>query len=60
VREFIPTPPQKVTVRLPEGSRAKRVQLLVSGAHPKVAEMNGVVSLTIASILDHEVIAIDL
>jgi hypothetical protein len=60
VREFIPTPPQKVTVRLPEGSRAKRVQLLVSGAHPKVAETNGVVSLTIASILDHEVIAIDL
>jgi len=60
VREFIPTPPQKVAVRLPKGRRAKNVQLLVSGAHQKVAEINGVVSLTIASILDHEVIAIDL
>jgi hypothetical protein len=60
LREFIPTPPQKVAVRLPEASRAKKVQLLVSEAHPQVAEANGVVSLTIAAILDHEVIAIDL
>src|ERR1017187_282793 len=64
VREFIPTPPQKVEVRLPGGmpggSRAKKVQLLVSGARPKVAEMNGVAILTIAAIVDHEVIAIDL
>jgi hypothetical protein len=36
------------------------VQLLVSEARPQVAEANGVVSLTLASILDHEVIAIDL
>jgi hypothetical protein len=60
VREFIPTPPQQVAVRLPEGSRAKKVQLLVSEARPAVTEVNGVLSLTIASILDHEVIAIDL
>src|ERR1039457_4198191 len=60
VREFIPTPPQKVAVRLPGGSRAKKVQLLVSGARPKVAETNGVAILTIAAIVDHEVIAIDL
>jgi hypothetical protein len=60
LREFIPTPPQKVAVRLPAGSRAKQVRLLVSGAHPKVAEANGIVSLTIATIVDHEVIAIDL
>ena len=60
LREFIPTPPQKVAVRLPEASRAKKVQLLVSEARPQVAEANGVLSLTIAAILDHEVIAIDL
>jgi hypothetical protein len=60
VREFIPTPPQKVSVRLPGGSRAKDVQLLVSGVRPQVAEGNGVVSLTVASVVDHEVIAIDL
>jgi hypothetical protein len=60
VREFIPTPPQNVAVRLPAGSRAKKVHLLVSEARPTVAEKNGVLSLTIASIVDHEVIAIDL
>jgi hypothetical protein len=32
----------------------------VSGAHPQVAEANGVVSLTVAAVVDHEVIAIDL
>jgi hypothetical protein len=60
VREFIPTPPQKVALRLPEGGRAKKVQLLVSGVAPKVTEASGVLSLTIATIVDHEVIAIDL
>jgi hypothetical protein len=60
VREFIPTPPQKVAIRLPHAARAKRVQLLVSGVRPAVAETDGVVSLTIATIVDHEVIAIDL
>jgi hypothetical protein len=60
LREFIPTPPQKVAIRLPEGSRARKVQLLVSGQNPQVAVSNGVVSLTIATIVDHEVVAIDL
>jgi hypothetical protein len=60
VREFIPTPPQKVAVRLPDGSRAKKVHLLVSGVSPQAAETNGVISLTLATIVDHEVIAIDL
>ncbi|MGA3238179.1 MAG: beta-galactosidase trimerization domain-containing protein [Bryobacteraceae bacterium] len=60
IREFIPTPPQKVSVRLPGGARAKKVQLLVSGRAPKVQEANGVMQLTIDSILDHEVVAIDL
>jgi hypothetical protein len=60
LREFLPTPPQKVSMRLPDGAKAKKVQLLVSGATPRVEEANGSISLTIPSILDHEVIAIDL
>ena len=60
LREFIPTPPQEVTVRLPVGAKAKKVQLLASGATPRVREANGTITLTIASIVDHEVIAIDL
>jgi hypothetical protein len=60
IREFIPTPPQKVSIKLPDRRKARRVQLLVSGQKPRVQEANGVVSLTIASIVDHEVVAIDL
>jgi hypothetical protein len=58
IREFIPTPPQKVSLKLP--SRAKKVQLLVSGANVRSDERNGMLSLTVPSILDHEVIAVDL
>jgi hypothetical protein len=60
VREFIPTPPQQVTVRLPQGAKARKVQLLVSRQPARVRETNDAVTLTIPSILDHEVIAIDL
>ncbi len=60
LREFLPTPPQKVSVRLPDGAKAKKVQLLASGQVPRVQESNGAITLTIPSILDHEVIAIDL
>ena len=41
LREFLPTPPQEVTVRLPDGVKAKKVQLLASGATPRVREANG-------------------
>jgi len=60
LREFIPAPAQQVSYRLPEGRRARRVQLLVSGSAPRVREANGTLSLTIPSILDHEVVAVDL
>jgi hypothetical protein len=59
IREFVPVPPQKVTVRIPEGRKARRVQLLVSGKTLPVREANGNITLTIPSILDHEVVAID-
>jgi hypothetical protein len=59
LREFLPTPPQKVSIRLAAGTKVKKVQLLVSGVTPRVEEANGGISLTIPSILDHEVIAIE-
>ncbi len=60
LRELIPAPAQKVSVRLPAGARAKKVQLLSSGQTVRVQEANGVVTLTVPSVLDLEVIAIDL
>jgi hypothetical protein len=60
LREFLAAPPQKLIIRLAAGTKVKKVQLLVSGVTPNVLEANGSISLTIPSILDHEVIAIDL
>jgi hypothetical protein len=60
IREFIPTPPQQISIRLPNGRKAKKVQLLVSGHTVRVREANDALSFMIPSILDHEVVAIDL
>lgn len=60
VREILPSPPQKVRIRMPAGRRVGKVQLLVSGQTPVVRAENGVVSLEIPSVDVHEVIAIDL
>jgi hypothetical protein len=59
-QELIPSPPQAVRVRLPQGTKASRVQLLVAGGSPAVQQTSGYIELTVSSILDHEVIAIDL
>jgi len=59
-REFIPVAEQKVRIRLPEGKKAKKVQLLVAGKRPHFEQANGAVSLVVPTILDHEVVAIDL
>ena len=60
IREFIPSPPQEVTIRMPRGTRPGKVKLLVGSHTPQVRTANGAISLTIPSILDHEVVAIDL
>ena len=60
IREFFPTGPIHVSVRLPEGARAKKVQLLARGQAVRTEQANGVVNVTIPSIVDHEVVAIDL
>jgi hypothetical protein len=59
IREFLPAPAQEITVRLPAGLRAKRVSLLVAQKPPAVKQSGAEVRLTVPSILDHEVVAID-
>ena len=56
---MIPSPPQQVRLRLPEGRRVSKVQLLVAGTPPRVQTAGGVMTLNVPSIRDHEVIAID-
>jgi len=60
LRELIPAPPQKVTVRLPAGTRARNVRLLMAKQTPAVQQSNGALTLTVPSVLDLEVVAIDL
>ncbi len=60
IHELIPSQPQRVAVRLPQGTKAARVQLLVAGGDVPLEQANGVVTLVVKSVLDHEVIAIDL
>jgi hypothetical protein len=58
-RELIPVGEQRVVVRMPEGSRARRVQLLREGRELPVQQEGAELSLKVPSILDLEVVAID-
>ena len=58
-RETIALPPQNVTLQLPPGRRPAKVHFLVSGNTPRVTHAAGVIRLTVPSITDHEVIAVD-
>jgi hypothetical protein len=59
LREVIPVGPERVRLRLPEGVRPTRVQLLTSGLTPAVDVSGGVLTVTVPSIEVHEVVAID-
>ncbi|HWB16300.1 MAG TPA: alpha-amylase family protein [Vicinamibacterales bacterium] len=59
-REDIPVGPQRVTIRVPAGRAVRRATLLVAGGTPWVERSGNVLTLTVPSIVDHEVVAIDL
>jgi hypothetical protein len=59
-REDIPVGPQRVTIRVPAGRAVRRATLLVAGGKPRVERSGNVLTLTVPSIVDHEVVAIDL
>ena len=60
VRELIPIGEQKVRVRLPDGASLKKVHLLAAEKTPHVQRDGSELTVTVPSILDHEVVAIDL
>jgi hypothetical protein len=60
LRELVPVGEQKLRIRVPEGAKARKVHLLVSGKNPAYKSSRGVVSLSVSSVLDHEVVALDL
>jgi hypothetical protein len=60
LREILPSPPQRVRIRVPQERRVRRVSLLVSGKPPVYRMAGNVVTVEIPSIELHEVIALDL
>jgi hypothetical protein len=59
-RELLPVGEQKVSVRVPAGQTPHRVRRLVDGGTVPAAQSGGWITFTVPSILDHEVVAIDL
>jgi hypothetical protein len=57
---MIPAGSQRVTVRLPSGARAQKIQLLTAGTTPRVETTGSTLVVTVPSVECHEVIAIDL
>ena len=60
MRELIAIGPQKVRVRLPDGTRPRSIKLLAANMIPRVERSGRYLTVTVPSILDHEVVAIDL
>ena len=59
-RELIAVGPQQIRLRLPEEAGVERVRLLARGEGVSHKMDGGTISLTVPSVLDHEVVALDL
>lgn len=60
IREFFAVGEQSVRVKLPDGATARGVRLLVGGQGPVSRQDGRWLDVTVPSILDHEVVAVDL
>jgi hypothetical protein len=60
LRELLPVGAQRVTIAVPAGARVKAVKLLVSGAPVEHTASGGRITVTVPSVLDREVVALDL
>lgn len=60
VHELIPSQPQYVEIDLPPGKRAAKAQMLVKEDVLAVQQNGNAVSFTVPSVLDYEVVAMDL
>ncbi len=60
LRELLPIGPQRVRIRLPDGTRATRASLLTAGVEARATRDDRTITVEVPSILDHEVVAVDL
>jgi hypothetical protein len=59
-RDFVPIGAQTVSVRMPEGASTKNIHLLVGKQTVQAQNHGANITVTVPSIFDHEVVAIDL
>ena len=59
-RDFFPVGPHTVRINLPGEIREGQARLLVAGKSVEVSRSGSAMTITVPSILDHEVVAIDL
>lgn len=59
VRELVPSPPQKVRVRIPKGKAVQAVRFLVNPAAPRFTAVPGAVEVEVPPFELNEVVAID-
>jgi hypothetical protein len=59
-RELIPVGEQKIELRLPDGLQARRAKLLAANKTVRVVRSGPILRITVPSVLDHEIVAIDL
>jgi hypothetical protein len=60
VRDLIPVGEQTVTIQIPAGQSVAKVRLLRAGIEPEVSYTAGAITVRVPSVLDHEVVAVDL
>jgi hypothetical protein len=58
-RELIPVGEQKIRVRLPDDTKPGKVRLLAAGKTPRTVRAGRELTITVPSVLDHEIVAID-
>ena len=59
-RDFFPVGPQVIRLRLPGKLQAKRARLLTAAKDVVIEGSGSTLSITVPSVLDHEVVAIDI
>jgi hypothetical protein len=59
VRELVPIGEQKIRLRLPDGKQARTVRLLAADRVVRAEQSGQDVTVTVPSVLDHEVVAVD-
>ena len=58
-RELIPVDAQ-VSIRIPQGSKVTGMQLLVRGQKLPFEVIEGIITVAVPQITDHEIVALDL